>query len=380
MSLAEDNVWMGRALDLARRGLYTADPNPRVGCVIVKDGEMIGEGWHARAGEPHAEIHALAAAGTRARGATAYVSLEPCRHHGRTGPCTVALIEAGVQRVVAAMRDPNPRMAGRGLADLARAGVRVDDGVLAPEAEALNAGFVSRHRRGRPLVRVKIAASLDGRTAMASGESRWITGAAARRDVQRLRAASSAVLTGIGTVLADDPLLTVRDERFGPSPRQPLRVVLDSDLRTPPAARLLEAPGRTLVVAARASERAAALRAAGAEVLVLDDGAARVDAQALLAALAAREVNEILVEAGATLAGALLGQGLADELVVYLAPVLLGCRARGMVALPAIERLAEGIGLEVVETVAIGDDLRITALPRDGAADGGGEPARAEVP
>ena len=336
---------MGRALDLARRGLYTADPNPRVGCVIVKDGEMIGEGWHARAGEPHAEIHALAAAGTRARGATAYVSLEPCRHHGRTGPCTVALIEAGVQRVVAAMRDPNPQMAGRGLADLARAGVRVDDGVLAPEAEALNAGFVSRHRRGRPLVRVKIAASLDGRTAMASGESRWITGAAARRDVQRLRAASSAVLTGIGTVLADDPLLTVRDERFGPSPRQPLRVVLDSDLRTPPAARLLEAPGRTLVVAARASERAAALRAAGAEVLVLDDGAARVDAQALLAALAAREVNEILVEAGATLAGALLGQGLADELVVYLAPVLLGCRARGMVALPAIERPPKAITL-----------------------------------
>ncbi len=352
---------MARALRLARRGLYGTDPNPRVGCVLVRDGQIVGEGWHRRAGAAHAEIEALAAAGERARGATAYVTLEPCCHQGRTGPCTEALIGAGVKRVVAAMHDPNPAVSGRGLAALERAGLTVEVGLLGAAAEALNPGFVRRMRGGRPWVRVKLAASLDGRTAMADGESRWITGAAARRDGHRLRARSSAVVTGVGTVLADDPRLDARDLEPRDELVQPLRVVLDGALRTPPGARLLAAPGALLACSRGADAgRAAALRAAGAELLELPDRGGRIELAALLAALAERQCNEVLVEAGATLAGAFLEAGLADELIVYLAPLLLGERARPLARLPAIGTMAERLALGRARVRALGDDLRLS--------------------
>lgn len=361
----DDRRHMRRALEIARHGLYSTDPNPRVGCVLVSDGAVVGEGWHARAGGAHAEVHAVEAAGARARGATAYVSLEPCCHWGRTGPCTDRLISAGVVRVVAAMADPDPRTAGKGLAALAGAGIEVSAGVLEDDARALNPGFVSRHTRGRPYVRLKMAASLDGRTAMADGESRWITGPAARRDVQDLRARSSAVLTGVGTVLADDPRLTVREAlpRDGGPVRQPLRVVLDRRLRTPARAKLLRAPGDTLVVT-RVGDGAAhrALLEAGAEILSLTGRGEELDE--LMHALAERGMNEVLVEAGATLAGALLEAALVDEIVLYIAPVLLGDAARGLFRLPGILRLADGLAVDIVDVRAVGEDLRITARPR----------------
>jgi diaminohydroxyphosphoribosylaminopyrimidine deaminase/5-amino-6-(5-phosphoribosylamino)uracil reductase len=348
----EDVRHMARALQLAKRGLYTTDPNPRVGCVIVRDGQVVGEGWHRRAGEPHAEAHALAAAGQQARGATAYVSLEPCCHHGRTPPCSEALVKAGVARVVAAMPDPNPRVASQGIADLEKAGIRVDIGLLQAESERLNPGFISRMTRGRPYLRVKLAASLDGRTALANGESKWITGEAARADVQRLRARSSAILTGIGTVLADDPSLTVRDLDID---HQPLRVVVDPQLHMRPAARMLTLPGATLVVTSEEhANDAAALRAAGAEVFGLN-------LKLLLEHLAAREVNEVLVEAGATLCGELLQAGLVDELVLYLAPHLLGSGARGLFNIPGLEDMANRIVLDIQDVRAVGRDWRITA-------------------
>ena len=356
----DDTRHMSRALELARRGLYTTDPNPRVGCVLVRDGDVVGEGWHARAGGPHAEIHALDAAGARARGATAYVSLEPCCHHGRTGPCTERLISAGIARVVAAMTDPDPRTSGNGLAMLESAGIEITAGVLENDARALNPGFVARHTRGRPWVRIKMAASLDARTAMADGESRWITGAQARRDVQHLRARSSAVLTGIGTVLADDPSLTVREVQphDGGPVRQPLRVVLDRRLRTPPDARLLDGPGATLI-ATEVDDGAAhrALVEAGAEILSLSGDTLG----ALMHALAERGINEILVEAGATLAGALVEAALVDEIVLYSAPILLGDGARGLLHLPGVRRLADAVALEITDVRSIGKDLRITA-------------------
>lgn len=350
---------MARALQLAKRGLYTADPNPRVGCVIVRDNQVVGEGWHRRAGEPHAEVHALAAAGQQAHGATAYISLEPCCHHGRTPPCSEALIKAGIARVVAAMPDPNPRVASQGIAELERAGVRVDIGLLQAESERLNPGFVSRMTRGRPYLRMKLAASLDGRTALANGESKWITGEDARADVQRLRARSSAILTGIGTVLADDPSLTVRDLDIG---RQPLRVVVDSRLSMRSDARMLSLSGKTLVVTASADARqAAALGHAGAEVIALRAGDDRVDLPELMRKLAEREVNELLVEAGATLCGSLLQAGLVDELVIYLAPNLLGNTARGLFNLPALESMQSRITLDIQDVRAVGHDWRITA-------------------
>jgi len=360
MSFSGDDArHMARALVLAARGLYTTDPNPRVGCVLVKDGQVVGEGWHERAGEPHAEVHALRAAGAAARGATAYVTLEPCCHHGRTPPCTRALIEAGVARVVAAMPDPNPRVARQGVAELERAGIRVEIGLLAAEAERLNPGFISRMTRGRPYVRVKLAASLDGRTALASGESKWITGEAARADVQRLRARSSAILTGVGTVLADDPSLTVRDIEIK---RQPLRVVVDGNLSMRADARLLRLPGKTLVVtAADDADYAEPLLEAGAEVMVLAAGAGRVDLPLLMQDLAVREVNELLVEAGATVCGALLEAGVVDELVLYLAPHLLGSSARGLFNIPALESMADRVALDIVDVRAVGKDWRITA-------------------
>jgi diaminohydroxyphosphoribosylaminopyrimidine deaminase/5-amino-6-(5-phosphoribosylamino)uracil reductase len=369
MGHSDDARFMSRALALAERGLNTTDPNPRVGCVLVRAGEIVGEGWHQRAGEAHAEITAIRAAGARADGATAYVSLEPCHHHGRTGPCSEALLLAGVRRVVAAMTDPDPRTAGQGLEALRRAGIEVVCGLLEDQALALNPGFVMRHTRGRPYIRIKMAASLDARTAMAGGESQWITGAAARRDVQRLRARSSAILTGIGTLLADDPSLGVRAAELGEEVafQQPLRVVLDRRLRTPGDARLLREPGATLIatlIATRSSHAHTrqALMDAGAEILDLSDDDSALTA--LMAALAARGINEVLVEAGATLCGALLEAGLVDEIVLYVAPILLGDAARGLFHLPNIRTLAQGLKLEVVDVQAVGEDWRITALPR----------------
>ena len=363
MFTSDDHRYMAYALQLAERGLYSTDPNPRVGCVLVSAGEIVGEGWHECAGEPHAEIHALIAAGDRARGATAYVTLEPCCHHGRTPPCSEALIAAGVARVVVALQDPNPRVAGGGLAQLQAAGIETACGLLAADAEALNPGFVSRMRRGRPYVRCKLAMSLDGRTAMASGESKWITGAPARADVQRLRARSSAILTGIGTVLADDPSLNVRLDAVE-NTRQPLRVVVDHQLRMPPGARMLRLPGTTLICAV--SETAApreALLAAGAEIVLLKAHDGRMRLPDVLEVLALREINEVLVEAGAILSGALLAAGLVDELVIYMAPHLLGDGGRGLFHLPGLEHIAQKRAVEIRDIRKIGNDWRITAVP-----------------
>jgi diaminohydroxyphosphoribosylaminopyrimidine deaminase / 5-amino-6-(5-phosphoribosylamino)uracil reductase len=359
---AEDARYMARALELARRGMTTTDPNPRVGCVIVRDGRVVGEGHHERAGEPHAEVHALAAAGTNAHGATAYVTLEPCCHHGRTPPCSQALIKAGIRRVVAAMRDPNPAVAGKGLEELERHGITTYVGLMEGEAAALNPGFISRMRRGRPHVRIKLAASLDGRTALAGGESKWITGEAARLDVQRWRARSSAILTGVGTVLADNPRMNVREPAAA---RQPLRVVLDSQWRTPPGCQMLHTPGATLIVGTQnAADRMAALRKAGAELVVLPQ-APKVDLPGLMQMLAAREVNEVMVESGATLVGALLRAGLVDELIVYYAPHLLGSDARGMFSLPPLVQMSDRIKLNVVDVRAVGEDWRLRAMVQE---------------
>jgi len=361
-ALPRDVRHMARALDLARRGLWTTDPNPRVGCVIADGDRVLAEGWHAFAGGPHAEALALAAAGSAARGATAYVTLEPCCHHGRTPPCADALVAAGVGRVVYAMRDPDPRVAGGGIARLAAAGIEVEGGVLERESRELNPGFVSRMGRGRPWVVVKLAASLDGGTALPGGESRWITGEAARTDVQRLRARSSAVLTGSGTVLRDDPRL---DVRLPEATRQPLRVVLDSQLRISPRARILAPPGRLLVLCATEDPaRAAALRAAGAEVATVAPAAGGIDLAAALALLAERQVNEVLAECGAGLAGALLSAGLADELVLYLAPTLLGRGARPLAELPSPATMADRLEFSIVERQDIGGDLLIRLRPR----------------
>lgn len=364
MATADDHRYMARALQLARRGLYTTDPNPRVGCVLVRDGEVVGEGWHRRAGEPHAEIHALRAAGERARGATVYVTLEPCAHHGRTPPCSEALVEAGVARVVAAMRDPNPQVAGKGLQRLEAAGIGTETGVLEAEAAALNPGFIRRMQRGRPWVRCKLAMSLDGRTAMRSGESRWITGDAARADVHRLRARSSAIVTGAGTVLADDPSLTARlPEDDGPV-EQPLRVVLDTHLAMPPTARMLSLPGQTLVLTASdAGGPRAELEAAGAEVRVMPARDGQLDLEAVLDELGRREINEVLFETGAVLAGAVLRAGLIDELIVYMAPHLMGDEARGLFHLPGLSRMDQRIALEIRDIRSVGRDWRITAVP-----------------
>ncbi len=352
---------MASALRLAARGLYTTTPNPRVGCVLVKDGRIVGEGWHEKAGGPHAEVHALAAAGEQARGATAYVTLEPCSHFGRTPPCADALIRAGVNRVVAAMQDPNPEVAGKGLEKLRRAGIETTSGVLEAEARELNVGFVSRMSRGRPWVRLKVAMSLDGRTALNNGVSQWITGAAARRDAHAWRARACAMMTGIGTVRDDDPQLTVRAVE---TTRQPLRVLLDGWLEVRPAARII-AGGNTLVYSSVADEaRAAALREQGAGVVVLPDGTGKVDLAAMLRDLARRGINEVMVEAGARLNGALLRAGCIDEVLIYQAPVLLGDKARGMAALPELTELDGKIRLDIFETRRIGEDLRLRAFVR----------------
>lgn len=370
MSSVIDREYMARALRLAGRGLYTTDPNPRVGCVIVRDGSVVGEGWHVRAGEGHAEANALAEAGEAARGATVYVTLEPCCHHGRTPPCTGALIDAGVARVVIGMQDPNPQVAGEGVRMLEDAGIAVTRDVLAAQAAALNPGFVRRMQTGRPFVRSKLAMSLDGRTAMANGESRWITGAAARRDVQHWRARASAVLSGIDTVLADDPSLNVRLDDA--EVLQPLRVILDSSLRLPPAAKLLGLPGDTLVLTGSTDAgRRAALADAGAEVVTLPLLDGRLDLQAVFRYLGEREMNEVHVEAGPTLNGGLLQAGLVDELVVYLAPHLMGDAARGLFSLPGLEAMDQRIRLSISDIRAVGEDWRITAALATGQAAAG---------
>lgn len=370
-----DAEFMARALQLARRGLYTTHPNPRVGCVLVRDGKIVGEGFHARAGEAHAEIRALQAAGKKARGATAYVSLEPCNHHGRTPPCTDALIEAGVTRVVAAMRDPNPQVAGGGLAALSAAGIEVASGLLEGSAQALNPGFISRMTYGVPWVRVKSAMSLDACTALASGESRWVTGAAARHDVQRWRARADAILTGIDTVIADDPSLNVRLDAaelgIEGAVAQPLRVVLDSRLRISPEARLFRLPGKVLVIAAEGRVGAAAraaLEARGAEIATVPAAKSGrgLNLAEVLRLLGRRGINEVHVETGATLAGALIREGLVDELVIFVASHLLGGGARGVFLLPAIETMGERTHLEITQTRRVGDDWRLIAqLRRD---------------
>jgi diaminohydroxyphosphoribosylaminopyrimidine deaminase/5-amino-6-(5-phosphoribosylamino)uracil reductase len=352
-----DHAHMARALLLAARGLFTTSPNPRVGCVIVKDGRVVGEGWHERAGTPHAEVHALQAAGEAARGATVYVTLEPCSHHGRTPPCAEALVNAGVARVVAAMRDPNPLVAGGGIDMLTLAGIEVAVGLMEAEARALNPGFISRMTRQRPWVRLKTASTLDGKTALANGTSQWITGEAARADVQKLRARACAILTGSGTVLADNPRMNVRDFDIG---RQPLRVVVDSNLHTPADAAVLPA----LIACHHADPVARTAReAAGAEVVELPGADGRVDLAALLRLLAQRGVNEVHVEAGARLNGALLAAGLVDEWVAYVAPMAVGDDARGLIARRPLATLADAARFRLADVRQIGGDLRLTLLP-----------------
>lgn len=349
---------MARALRLAEFGLYSASPNPRVGCVIVRDGQVVGEGWHRLAGEAHAEVHALKMAGARANGATAYVTLEPCSHHGRTPPCAEALLAAGVRRVVAAMQDPNPLVSGRGMQRLADAGVRAECGLLENEAQELNLGFVSRMTRGRPWVRAKLASSLDGKTALENGASQWITGEAARHDGHRWRARACAILCGMGTVMADDPQLSVRGVD---TLRQPLKVIVDRQLELPLTARLLD-EGRILVATASADTlRADNLRSRGAEVLDCRLSNGRVDLAALLEELGRRGVNEVHVEGGPRLNGALLDAGLVDELLLYVAPSLLGDRARGLFDLPALTSLAGKKSLVFRDVRSVGSDLRILA-------------------
>jgi diaminohydroxyphosphoribosylaminopyrimidine deaminase/5-amino-6-(5-phosphoribosylamino)uracil reductase len=368
-----DRFAMQRALTLAARGLQTTDPNPRVGCVVAQRGRVVGEGWHQHAGEAHAEVAALRAAGAQAAGATVYVTLEPCSHHGRTPPCVEALTAARVARVVYAVADPNPLVNGRGAETLRAAGIVVEAGLLEEEAVELNAGFFRRMQHGRPLVRVKLAMSLDGRTALANGESRWITGDAARRDVHHWRARSSAVLTGVGTVLADDPHLNVRlPEQGDPGGRrQPLRVVLDTQLRTPAAARLFEGGGEVLILTALSAPddtRAAALTARGARIESLPADGQRLALPAVIERLGELELNEVLVEAGATLAGELLRQSLADELLLYVGPRLLGPSARALVAMPPLRELKDAPSFTLIEMQQVGEDLRLRLRPRTPAA------------
>jgi len=369
-----DHRYMARALQLAQKGLYTTDPNPRVGCVIVRDEQIVGEGFHLRAGEPHAEINALNDAGEQAQGATAYVTLEPCSHIGRTGPCAVALQEAKVSRVVIAMVDPNPQVSGRGIRLLEEAGIEVAVGLLEIEARVLNPGFIARMTQQRPFVRLKMAMSLDGRTAMGSGESQWITGPEARTQVQRLRARSSAILSGVESLIMDDSRLTLRAEQLQLDNadevvrRQPLRVILDTHLRLPLAAACLSEPGRTLVITTpdHSEEKRERLTQAGAEVQVLPAGSdGRIDLVAMLQWLAENEqVNELLVETGATLAGAMLDAALVDELQLFVAPTLLGGEARPLFALPGLSRMADQRRLTIHDMRAVGRDWRIIASPQ----------------
>ena len=364
---SQDHLFMTRALQLAEQGMYTTMPNPRVGCVIVKDGKIVGEGAHLKAGEPHAEVYALQQAGEQASGATAYVTLEPCNHTGRTPPCTHTLLRAGISKVIAAMQDPNPLVAGRGLAYLQERGLDIATGLMQAQAEALNPGFISRMTRNTPFVRSKIAASLDGKTALNNGISQWITGEAARADVQRWRARSCAILTGVGTVLADNPSMTVRlnNEPTGrmDTGSQPMRIIVDSVLKTPINSKIL-AGGNVLIAFARdIDNKAEALLSTGAELLCIPNDQGKVCLKTLLSHLAAREINEVLVEGGAVLNGALLAQNLIDELLIYYAPKLMGDTAKAMFAIPELTVMSQVLDLKILDVRAIGNDIRLHARP-----------------
>ncbi len=351
---------MTLALQLAEQGLYTTTPNPRVGCVIVKNHQIIGQGAHLKAGEPHAEVLALRKAGANAKGADVYVTLEPCNHHGRTPPCVDALIQAGVARVVVAMQDPNPLVAGNGIQRLQANGIQVEVGLMASVANTLNVGFVSRMTRGLPYVRCKVAASLDGKTALNNGKSQWITSDPARQDVQHWRAQSCAIITGIGTVLADNPSMTVR---LPNTTRQPLRVIVDGHLQTPADAKLLQ-NGQTLIAyASDPNHQVGSLNAAGTDCLHLPDANARVDLKALLANLAQRGINEVLLEAGQGLNGVFLQAGLIDEFIFYFAPKLMGADAKGMFAMPAFTEMQQAIDLQIFDVRQVGADIRVRAKP-----------------
>jgi len=363
---AADHAFMARAIRLAEKGLYSTRPNPRVGCVIVNSGDVIGEGFHIQAGGPHAEIHALRKAGASAQGSTVYVTLEPCSHHGRTPPCADALIEAGVQRVMVAMSDPNPEVAGQGLERLRAAGIEVNCGLLESEAAALNPGFIKRMRCGRPWLRVKLAMSLDGRTAMASGESQWITGEAARQDVQRLRARSCAILTGAGTVREDNPSLNVRlnaEQLARPvADDQPLRVILSAKGEKLSTSKLFDIDGNILIFYGSEMPGSISERA-NVECLKIASDSSGLDLNAVMDELGKRGVNECHVEAGATLSGALLKAGLVDEIIVYMAPLIMGDQARGLFHLPQLHTMAQRIKMQITDIRAVGDDWRITAMP-----------------
>jgi diaminohydroxyphosphoribosylaminopyrimidine deaminase/5-amino-6-(5-phosphoribosylamino)uracil reductase len=357
---ATDHAAMARALALAANGLATTSPNPRVGCVLMKDGQIVGEGWHRRAGEAHAEVHAIQMAGEAAHGATAYVTLEPCSHFGRTPPCADALIEAGVARVVAAMEDPNPLVAGRGLARLRAAGIVAEHGLLQHEAHELNIGFVSRMTRGRPWLRLKAASTLDGKTALTNGVSQWITGEAARRDGHRWRARACAILTGIGTVREDDPQLTVRAV---PCERQPLRILIDAKLDISPRARILHGAPILIATANGDGARIRSLEADGHHIVVLPNAAGKVDLPQLMRALGERGLNEIHAEAGVSLNGSLLREGCVDELLLYVAPMLVGDVAQGLFKLPELASLNDAMRLRIHDARTIGEDFRLIARP-----------------
>jgi diaminohydroxyphosphoribosylaminopyrimidine deaminase/5-amino-6-(5-phosphoribosylamino)uracil reductase len=360
---SQNHLFMSRALQLAEQGLFTTRPNPRVGCVIVKDGKIVGEGAHLKAGEPHAEVFALRQAGELAKGATAYVTLEPCSHSGRTPPCSQALIDAGVQKVIAAMQDPNPLVAGSGLAHLQTHDIEVANGLMQVQAEALNPGFIARMTRNTPYVRSKIAASLDGKTALNNGVSQWITSEAARADVQQWRARSCAILTGVGTVLADNPSMTVRLDSEAEASVQAMRIIVDSTLKTPIDAKILTGGNVLIAFAQDADNKSTALLAAGAELLCIPNEQGKVCLKTLLAHLAAREINEVLCEGGEGLNGALLAQNMIDELLIYYASKLMGGAAKNMFAMPALTAMQQAVDLQVLDVRHIGSDIRLRAKP-----------------
>ncbi len=361
---ADDTRFMSEALRLAEQGLYTTDPNPRVGAVVVKDGQIVGRGFHKTAGEAHAEVLALKEAGAAAKGATLYVTLEPCSHQGKTPPCADAVVAAGITRVVAAMSDPNPLVSGKGFERLTAARIRIEEGLMAAQAKALNPGFISRMTRGRPWVRSKLAASLDGRTALANGESKWISSDASREDVHRWRARSSAVLTGIGTLLADDPTFTVR---LPGEWRQPKKVVVDTNLSTPVDANIFKLNPDLVYIATGVDdpEEHEALNAIGANIQVFPERRGFMDLKAILETLAELECNEVLMEAGAGMNGALLEAGLLDEFILYVCPSLLGDKARGMFSLPGMSSMQERRQMEIVDARMTGPDMRLIVRPKN---------------
>ena len=356
MFSSDDHAYMSQALQLAEKGLYSTSPNPRVGCVIVRDGKIAGSGWHVQTGQPHAEINALSIAGGSAQGATVYLTLEPCSHYGRTHPCAEALVRAKVAKAIIAMPDPNPLVAGKGISLLEQSGIKVLVGLMEERAKDLNVGFVSRMTNNRPWVRMKIAASLDGKTALNNGVSQWITGEAARHDGHRFRARSCAVLTGIGTVLEDDPQLSVR---FIETSRQPLRIIIDSQLKIPTTAKVLRGEGELIFTTTDNKERISALKEAGARPIILPSEKGKIDLAGLMQILADFEINELLVEAGNRLSSAFIREGLVDELIIYLAPHLIGNRAMGMLQLPELTDLSEKYNLKIKDLRMVGEDIRI---------------------